>query len=260
MIGNTKYAPGMYAQKKLGTPERVDIYFREWEKRRLRIKKEKLPLERPPTICFSRKIGVGAVEVADILAEKIDYRVVDREVLEYIAKKSKIREKTLAIFDELYPGKLDDFWSMLAGEKSFIQRDYTRHLFKAVLSIAHLGPTIFVGRGTHLILPRERVLAVRMISGRQHRIERIAGTLKISEQEADGKLDQIDKEQRNFFKKVFGKKDASPYEFDLVINFDYITAPQWAADIVATAFSKKFGKKIKLESFLPRGNANTQIT
>nr|CAI78632.1 hypothetical protein [uncultured delta proteobacterium] len=36
-------------------------------------------------------------------------------------------------------------------------------------------------------------------------------------------IDQLDKEQRDFFKKVYGKKDASPYEFDIVINCDYIT-------------------------------------
>jgi len=40
---------------------------------------------------------------------------------------------------------------------------------------------------------------------------------------------------------VYGKKDASPYEFDIVINFDYISEPQWAAEIVLQAFKAKFG-------------------
>ena len=42
------------------------------------------------------------------------------------------------------------------------------------------------------------------------------------------------------FRKVYGKKDASPYEFDIVINCDYIREPQWAAEIVAQSFNKKF--------------------
>jgi hypothetical protein len=58
-------------------------------------------------------------------------------------------------------------------------------------------------------------------------------------------LESIDKEQKAFFKKVHGKKDVSPYEFDMVINFEYISQPQWAADIVEKAFYAKFGKEVQ---------------
>ena len=52
------------------------------------------------------------------------------------------------------------------------------------------------------------------------------------------------KEQRAFFKKVFGKKDASPYEFDLIINCDFISEPQGAAEIIAQAFNQKFAEEL----------------
>jgi hypothetical protein len=52
------------------------------------------------------------------------------------------------------------------------------------------------------------------------------------------------KEQRNFYISVYGKKDASPYEFDLVINSDYINEPRMAAEIVDTAFKQKFRKEL----------------
>jgi RNase adaptor protein for sRNA GlmZ degradation len=57
---------------------------------------------------------------------------------------------------------------------------------------------------------------------------------------AERKLDEVDKEQRSFFKKVFKRKDASPYEFDLVLNMDFIQNPGWAVEIVHTAFRTKF--------------------
>ena len=240
----TNYMPGFYGKKRTSPSDLINNHYREWEKRQLEMKKEKPILEMPPTICFSRKIGVGALEVADILAEKINYRVFDREILEHIAGNAKVSEKTVAFFDELYPGKLNEFGAFLFGEKSFIKSDYARHLFKTVLSLAYLEPSIFVGRGTHLILPRDRVLSVRFIGGRKHRIKRLAKILKIKEQEADRKLDSIDKEQKDFFKKVHGQKEASPYEFDMVINFDYISKPQWAADIIAEALRAKFDNKI----------------
>ncbi|MBW2480932.1 MAG: cytidylate kinase-like family protein, partial [Deltaproteobacteria bacterium] len=31
-------------------------------------------------------------------------------------------------------------------------------------------------------------------------------------------IKRVDREQREFFKKAYGKNEASPYEFDMVIN------------------------------------------
>jgi cytidylate kinase len=195
----------------------------------------------PPTICFSRKIGVGAVEIADILAEQIGYRVIDREILEHITSEERLSVREVALFDESYPGRMGEFLSMLVGRKAFIESDYARRLIKTVIPIANFEPTIFVGRGTHLILPRDRVLAVRFICSREYRIKRLAKILNVPDGEVDKKLHELDKDQSAFFKKVYGKKDASPYEFDIVINLDHIKEPQWAARIVAQAFKEKFG-------------------
>ena len=62
----------------------------------------------------------------------------------------------------------------------------------------------------------------------------------MEEEVAEKKVYEADKGQRDFFKKVFGKRDTSPYEFDIVINCDYITQPEWAAEIVSQAFKEKF--------------------
>ena len=242
-MGDTEYTPGTYGKTRPNAAELADRYIREWEEKRLTKKNMASGPMIPAAICFSRKIGVGALEVADILAEKIGYRVVDREILEHIASQAKLSEKTVALFDECYPGKINEFLSFVFGEKAFIKSDYARNLFSAVYSMAGLEPTIFVGRGAHLLLPRNRVLAVRCICSKEHRISRLAKIFHVPETEAESKLAHIDKEQKDFFKSVYGKKDASPYEFDMIINFDYITQPQWAAEIVAQAFKAKFGSE-----------------
>ena len=241
-----KYVPGFYAKKRPGAADLVNRYIREWEDKKLVDKKKKAKELIHPTICFSREIGVGALEVADILGEMIGYRVVDRQLIEHISEEAKLSEKTVQIFDESYPGKMNECLTYLFGEKAFIKSDYTRHLFSGIFAIAGLGPTIFVGRGAHLVLPRENVLAVRLISSRQYRIKRLAKILKAKEEDVDAKLNQLDKEQKNFFKRVYGKKDASsPHEFDLVINRDYIKEPRIVAEIVALAFQQKYGAMVK---------------
>jgi cytidylate kinase len=243
-IGGVKYIPGMYEKKRPTGSQLADKYFRDLDKKLIEKKKKEQKPEILPTICFSRKIGVGALEIADILAKKINYNVVDRELLMHIAQQAKLSEKTVAYFDERHPGVLNEFAKLLFGEKSFIKSDYSRHLANVVLSIAGLEPTIFVGRGTHLILPRDRVMAVRFICSDHHRIKRLSRILGVEEKHAATRLPQLDKEQSDFFKKVFSKKDAVPYEFDMVINCDYISKPKDAAEIVELAFKKKFADEL----------------
>ena len=240
-IDKIKYIPGTYAKKRPDAAQMAGQYIRSWEKRKLEAKEKEAALGViSPAICFSRKIGVGAMEIADILAEKIGYRVADREVIEHISNNADLSKKTVDFFDEHYPGKMNELSALLFREKSFIMSDYVRNLISAVFSMASAQPTIFVGRGTHLILPRDSQLAVRFISSKSHRIGRLIEILNVEEEAAEKKIDEVDKGQRDFFKKVFGKKDASPYEFDIVINCDFITQPEWAAEIVSQAFKEKF--------------------
>ena len=243
-----KYVPGTYTKKRPNADQAAAQYIQDWEKRRRKMKaKEILPTEIAPSICFSRKIGAGALEIADIVAEKFDFQVIDREILAHIFTNAKLSKKTVAFFDERYPGRMNELSAMLFGEKSFIMSDYIRNFISAVFTFADIGSTIFVGRGIHLVLPRDRVLAVRVICSNEHRIERLMKILDVEEQEAETVLVKIDKEQREFFKKAFGKKDAPSYEFDIVINCDYITKPLGAAEIVIQAFKEKFASELEIK-------------
>lgn len=244
-IGSKNYVPGMYSTRKPTGATLADRYFHELGKK---LKEKERKKKRPkffPSICFSRKIGVGALEIADVLAENMGYPVVDREILSHISEEAQLSEKTVQYFDERYPGMLKEFVKLLFGEKSFIKSDYSKNLFSVVLSLAGLESTIFVGRGTHLILPGDRVLSVRFICSDEYRVKRLAGILNVSEKETQKKLEQIDKDQSEFFKKVYGKKEASPYEFDMVINCDSFSDPKDPADIVAKAFQAKFASELK---------------
>ena len=235
------YVPGTYAKKRPDAAQLADKYIKQWVKKQLKIKPTQFePVKIQPAICFSRKIGSGALEIADILAEKLQYRVADRQLLDYMAKDAEISKDTLAFLDERYPGKMSELASRLFGNKSFVMSDYIQKFVSAVFAFADMGSTIFVGRGIHLFLPRDRVLAVRAICSDRTRIKRMAANLDLEEAEIHKILHQVDEEQREFFKKSFGKKEASPFEFDIVINCDFISNPFGVAEILAQAFKEKF--------------------
>jgi hypothetical protein len=239
-----KYIPGTYAKRMPGGQSLAEQAILEWEKKRLKAIKEKTARARVThCISFSRKIGVGALEIADMVSGRLqNMRVVDREIMEQIAGSHQLGQKTIDSFDERYPGVMQELGSLLFGEKSFTMGDYMRHLTSAVFALADAGPTIFVGRAVHLLLPRERVLAVLFIASRDFRIRRIADILEITEDTAAKEVDRVDGEQADFFRKNFNKKDASAYEFDMVINRDYLTGAEAAAEIVVKAYHEKFDR------------------
>ena len=195
-----------------------------------------------PTLCFSRKIGVGALELAETVAKKIGYRVIDREIIEHLSEETELSRQSIATFDERYPGKIREFLGRILGDRLFDMNEYARHLFIAACFLAHMEKTVFVGRGVHLMLPRTRVFAVRCISSIEHRIQRLSESLKVSKAKARGIIEQADNEQKEFFSRVHGKEQAAPEEFDAILNLDYIQDLSVAADAVEVLFSGRFKK------------------
>jgi hypothetical protein len=237
-----KYIPGMYPGRQRIPAETAGQYIQALERMRTKpTTRASLRIELPPTICFARKIGVGALEIADILAKRINYRVADRLIIEEMADNSAVTRSTVDFFDERYPGSLAELAAFLFGQNSFTMSDYVRGLTSVINALAMSEPTIFVGRGARLLLPRDHILSVHVICSRPYRVKRIAHMMDISEEAADRKLEDLDKEQADFNKKLTGKKKPDPAEFDLLINCDHISKPEWAADIVATALRCKFG-------------------
>jgi Cytidylate kinase-like family len=240
-----KYVPGTYAQKRPDAAQLAEEHIQSWVKKQLKIKPTRIEIAQiRPSICFSRKIGVGALQIADLLAEKLNYRVADRVLLDYMAKNKKLSKQTIEFFDERYPGKMSELASMLFGERSFIMSDYIQNFISATYAFADMGSIIFVGRGIHLLLPRDRLLAVRIICSDLKRISRLAKILDVEEKEAKSIISRVDKEQREFFKKAYGKNEASPYEFDMVINCDFIDNPPSVAEVVAKAYFEKFATQL----------------
>jgi len=235
------YKPGYYGKKTMQKSTWLDANINRWTREDTQKRKKEDTDSTFNSICFSRQIGVGALEIADHLSEILGFCVVDRQILEVMAKDANLTEKAIAFFDERYPGKMSELFSMLISEKTFITSDYARQLVKTVTAFANIEPTIFVGRGTQYILPRDRVLSVKFICSRKYRVDRLSSMLDISPGEAEKRLNILDKEQHQFFKTVYKKNGTLLDEFDLVINRDHLTGVSQAAQIVACAYGEKFG-------------------
>ncbi len=169
--------------------------------------------------------------------------MIDKEIVEFIADKAQIDPKHVEIFDESHPGYVKTFLSQFAGESLFQLYNYSKNLFAAFFFLATSAPTIFVGRGAHLVLPREKVFAVRCISSRQHRVERLSRILSVGLKDAETMVERADSEQRRFYSSVYQRSNAPASEFDVVLNFDYLSRPDQIADILLRMYALRFGKE-----------------
>lgn len=240
----TVYPPGYYGKKMMSASDWAGTQVRKWERAQDEIKAAS-HFSQKHCICLSRGIGAGAMEVADFLSEITGYRVIDKEIIEHMAKDSSLTEKIIASFDERFPGKMSELLVSLSVEKKFFKNDYVKQLAKTVTALAHTEPTIFIGRGTHLILPRHTILSVQLVCSKKHRIKKLANMLGIGNSEAEAKLNILDDDHHEFFQKVFLREKTSPDEFDLVIHMDHITQEHQVAQIIACAFEQKFQVNFK---------------
>jgi hypothetical protein len=65
-----KYVPGTYAQRRPDAAELAEQHIHSWVKGQLKSRPTKIESAQiQPVVCFSRKIGVGALEIADLLAK-----------------------------------------------------------------------------------------------------------------------------------------------------------------------------------------------
>ncbi len=127
-----EYKPGYYGKKRQSASTWTEASIKKWSKEQQDKQQE---AEKPTihySICFSRQIGVGALEIADLLSEIIHYRVVDREIIEHMAQDTNLSKKVIEFYDERYPGKMSELFSMLISERTFIKNDYVRQLVKTI--------------------------------------------------------------------------------------------------------------------------------
>ncbi|MBI5709447.1 MAG: cytidylate kinase-like family protein [Candidatus Eisenbacteria bacterium] len=223
----------------------LDRQLRRWElDRALHAKASARDEPRPrlqPVITVSRQRGAGGTALAGMLAERFDYALLDRDVIDRICQSTGLKHRIIASLDEHAKSQLSIwFESMLAG-RYVDADDYVRHLLEVIYSISQLGGVVVVGRGANFILGPERGFHVRVVAPRDARLRSLAEREKLSERDALRQVETSDHERAEFVRKVLGRDIDDPLGYDLVLNARSISM-ETAAGLVATAAREKFEK------------------
>jgi cytidylate kinase len=82
-------------------------------------------------------------------------------------------------------------------------------------------------------LPREKVLAVRLVAPEGFRLKRIMQSTKLGEREALRYMHELDRGRREFVQRFFHHDITDPHLYDLLINTERLGIEGAAEEIIA---------------------------
>ena len=127
-------------------------------------------------ITISRDVGSLGDALASGLASHLGWHVYDREIVDYIAQNSHVRQNLVQLFDEKDQNLIHDTVQRLLGMiegGTFGADDYHEALYKTLVSLGTRGRAIFIGRGANFVLKGHPGLHIRVMASPDVRVERL---------------------------------------------------------------------------------------
>jgi cytidylate kinase len=184
-------------------------------------------------ITISREAGAGGSEIAAIVGRRLGWEVLDKNLLDHVAERFKHDRSMLNLVDETRSNWVYDVLGTWMDSKVVPHETYVSQLSRIVLALSHQSNIIFVGRGARFLLPREKVLAVRLVASAGFRAKRIMQIFDYSESDARRYVKETDQGRREFVHRFFHYDITDPHLYDLMLNTESLGMEGAAHEIEA---------------------------
>lgn len=207
--------------------------------------------EAPFVITISREVGSGGRTVGRILAEKLNVRYCDKQLLESLEKQfglsaSRI-EKLKGEKKKWFADFIEKVSPVPTASALGLDPEYSREfrvevtpeaIFKAESEIlkgfAELVPCVIAGRSGFFVLKdHPNKLDVFISASMPNRIERVMRKQNLSRESAQSVIEGIDKARENYIQRFAGVSRYDSRNYDLCINADGHTEEELADLILA---------------------------
>lgn len=182
------------------------------------------------SITVSRQLGSYGNEVAQAIAERLNFHLVSREVINQAALRAGVPEVALATIDDL---------GLLGIKPSVQARQAYHNAIREVLEeLATQGKVVIVGRAGQVILRgRPDVFHIKVIAPVNIRAERLAREQHIPIEAATAQITTSDRSRREYLKRYFNARWDDPELYDIIINTARMEVDE-AACLVCLIFEK----------------------
>jgi cytidylate kinase-like protein len=197
-------------------------------------------------ICISHATGAEGVEVARSVAQQLDYRYVDEEVIGEAAEWAGLDPAFVADVERRKPfvsrllGGFGDPGSqprLPTGDpgRGLPSDADLRHLIRsAVGSFVSQGSVVIVAHAASFAAADLDVVRVLVTASPETRADRLAADRGVDRREAERLIRDEDAGRADYLKRFYGVAQEQPTHFDLVVNTDILSAVD-AADVVVAA-------------------------
>jgi cytidylate kinase len=183
-------------------------------------------------VTVAREYGSGGGRIAQLLADRLGWKLLDRCLVEKIAETARVEPRIAEKFDERPDPWLDRlaevFWQS-PGLKGYIgghvpgrfDGEVAAHLTRRIIEeAAEIGACVVVGRGSQCILQqRQDAFHVFIYAPRGERLERLLRRdPRLSKAEAQKKLDAEDATRAAYVRDHYGEDWQNRHLYHLMIS------------------------------------------
>lgn len=217
----------------------IERQMRNWEIARAQKEEQAVPEEKgvKDYVAISRSVGLPGMDVAETLAQRLGWPVFVRQVLQAMAGADEYRRRLYEALDRRDQNWVEEFIRSM-GFDGYSTDDFFRRLTNTILAIARKGNAIFLGRAADLILPKTAGLSVRLMAGKDYRVQSYAEITGLSLDEARRKVDEIETDRSDFVRRHFHRDVDDDLRFDLVIHMESFSIDQ-AVEMILAAMRLK---------------------
>ncbi len=195
-----------------------------------------------PFVTISRQAGSGGSAIARRLSDDLGWSMLDRELVENLARALELDPRRLELVDETRTDWLRDTIFNLLDSRLVLQDSFVALLGRVMMLAARRGRVILVGRAGHLLLPDSGGLRVRIVAPRSWRVRRYAESEGLDEVAAAKRVDDLDAAREEFVRRHFRVGPADLPVFDLVLDAASL-GEAGAASLIRRALEFKLGSE-----------------
>jgi cytidylate kinase len=192
-----------------------------------------------PFITVARDPGSGGAPIAKAVADALGFEFIDDVIVEEIARSTRKRSAIIKEIDEKNRSKIEDIVHSLLNVEYVDEESYITALVRILLSYAHKGKCVILGRGANFITPFGKGLHVSITAPYEIRLQRAMDYEGHSREKAKEVVAKTEEARNEFVHQYFKANAKQRNAFDVTINTAYFTVPQ-ARDIIIESFHQKF--------------------
>ena len=204
-----------------------------------------------PYVTIARQPGTGGRIIAELVAKKLGYDFLNKEIVEDIAESTKKRSAIIKSIDENGRSVINDVIHSLFNEEYIDDYTYIKELAKVMLAYMHKGRVVILGRAGNFISPACKGLHVDIVAPMKSKVANTVEFEGLDSATSKARIQKVTLEREKFTTQYFKKDVWNPQYYDLTINTACMSN-EAAANVIVEMFYQKYPVKQRYGSLFKK--------